>query len=418
MMAPINDPFAVPGQILEIGAEGYLRLLRDQIARGYQLSAKRKPAACYAPDQEELYQTLFCLETYGKIVPYQNRCAVVPRFDPNPWMRIGRPSKVELLMMVLFALAKGTGSSDAAVLLSRENHGVILGFDYGHDERQTSYIVGSSLLINFPTLMTENGVLVTIKAPDRFILLQAENKGIRTIYYYEGALGDVEDRIHRSISPRVSLIKLQPGFWHYNSLLDPENKVPPPFGDIAAGGPIPLMELSSIVALLARTRANCLKRKVGAVILDLYDDERFGTIRSLGYNGFKSGFYSSDDCEKHFCQKRRSGGKDDRLCFSPCAEIDAFRGFYHDEAIKQTFSRARLKKRDPGPIRTAAVTTIEPCERCTSILFENGIFDYFPLEIYNPARTILLGRLKDQKKINVTYLGDPAPGDADSQKEA
>lgn len=404
-MAKKPDPFLDMAQVMANGAEDYYRLQKEKNFEGFKLHKGRFPNAVYDATQEELYQTLFCLENYGQIIPYQNRCVILQTSDVNPWMRIGRPTKIELLMLILFALAKSSAMTDAAVLLSKEKQGVILGFDYGHDEKDINYITGSSLLINFPTFLTQDGILLTVQAPDRFVLLQAENKGIQKIVYYEGNFGPVEKKILSSISNKIIVQKLKTGFWHYNSLLDSNYEIPLPFRLSNFDSFSPL-ELAALVALIGSTRANCLKRKVGAVLIDLYESEEKGKIRSIGYNGFKSFFQSSDDCDKFFCQKRRFGGKDDRLCFSPCAEIDAFRGYYHDESIRNTYYRASLKKRNPENIWTAAVTTIEPCERCVAILFENGIFDFYPLATYDPERTVTLQKLREQKKINVRYIGN------------
>ena len=177
-----------------------------------------------------------------------------------------------------------------------------------------------------------------------------------------------------------------------------------PFSQINLGSHVPPVEMAGLIALTARTRANCLKRKVGCVFLDLYDGGQTGKVRSIGYNGFKSLFQLTDDCDRHFCNKRRTGGKNDALCFSPCAEIDAFRGYFHDTFLKETFYRQTTRQRDLGRITTAAVSTIEPCERCTSILFENGVFDFFPLGCYEPGRTRILKHLADRGRISVRYL--------------
>ncbi|MEM3341621.1 MAG: hypothetical protein QW728_02910 [Thermoplasmata archaeon] len=401
-----KDPFEDVGLLLEKGAQNYYKILHREMHEGYLLYTKKYPGARYCDEDEEIYQTLFCLERYGKIIPYQKRTAVLLEDDPSPWMRIGRPSKVELLSLVLFALGKYSGKDDAAVLLSRDEGGMILGFDYNIPEEEVNYIMGSSLLINFPSHLAKEGILITLKAPDKFILLQAENKGIKKIIYHLGELGRVEKDIVEKMTGVISVEKMPWGFWHYKSVVGEDtSKIPHPFEHIHLNPKVTPIELAGFIALIVRTRANCLKRKVGAVLIDLYDDGMKGKIRSLGYNGFKS-MFMSETCDRFFCNKRRYGPKNDELCYSPCAEIDAFRGYYHDASLTETFYRQTTRKKKPEAIWTAAVTTIEPCERCTSILFEDGIFDFYPLKEYKPDRTHTLKLLTERGKINVNYLGN------------
>ncbi|MBP7866435.1 MAG: hypothetical protein KA419_10830 [Acidobacteria bacterium] len=440
------DPFRDMNALLdEQGYYPFHQLLQRQNEEGYRMLCGLAPGSRYEAAREEIYQTLHALEAFGGIVPYHQRCAVGQDPDPTPWNRIGRPSKIELLMLILFAMAKRSPRGDAAVLLSGGDQSHILGFDYNSREMGTEYITGSSLLLNFPISMTRGGVLLTLRAPQRFLLLQGENRQIGKILYYHGSLGPVEREVLRIMGDRPRVEKVPNGFWDYRSLvarMAPEARVPEGFwspedlsqtvedGDPGAGPwsnpfqgrvcihpEVPEIEFAGLVAILSRLRANCLKRKVGAVLLDLYDDEEEersgdggnnapGKIRSVGYNGFKSGLMDWS-CDRSFCNKRRYGAKDDRLCYSPCAEIDCYQGYYHDASIREVFYRQVTRKHRPRSIRTVSVTTIEPCERCTSILFENGILDFYPMGQYQKERTKILNSLSERGHIRIHSLGGP-----------
>lgn len=402
------DPFTDVTSLMEQGPLHFFEVRRRQLDQGYRLLCERSPGIAYRCKDEERYQTLYCLEHHGSVVPHQRRCAVVETDDPSPWTRIGRPSKIEVLTLVLFALAQSSGREDAAVLLSGGNQSTILGFDYGVPEEGVNYPVGTSLLVNFPSSVTEGGTLVTLRAPSSFVLLQAENKRLSEVLYYDSELGETEKLIARRIRPTVNVVQVPRGFWLHQSLFEEVPDCPRPFEDSSLGPTTPVIEVAGLVATLVAGRANCLKRHVGCVILDLYGKDRSkGKIRSIGYNGFKSGLRDTDDCAEHFCNKRRYGGKNDSMCFSPCAEIDAIRGYAHDASIGRVFLRQTTRSAEDLDIETVAVTTIEPCERCTSILFENGIFEYHALGAYDTERTRTLQQLQRRGRVRLSRIDTP-----------
>jgi dCMP deaminase len=152
-----------------------------------------------------------------------------------------------------------------------------------------------------------------------------------------------------------------------------------------------------LIALAARTRADCLGRRVGAVI------HLEGRVLSTGYNGTPFGMPNCSDGGCHRCANRdatpylRGGAYDVCLCVH--AEQNAL------------LTAARFGQRTLGASLTS---TTQPCFGCLKELLQAGIAEirhlhpWDPLEAYgDPALASQYDALRSRFSV-FERIGDPA----------
>ena len=122
-----------------------------------------------------------------------------------------------------------------------------------------------------------------------------------------------------------------------------------------------------LIALAARTRADCLGRRVGAVIT------REGRVLPTGYNGTPFGMPNCSEGGCHRCSRR----DDDRL-----------RGGAYDVCIcvhaeqKAILTAARFGQQVLGASLTS---TMQPCFGCLKEMLQAGIAEVRFLHAWDPA---------------------------------
>ncbi len=152
-----------------------------------------------------------------------------------------------------------------------------------------------------------------------------------------------------------------------------------------------------LIALAARTRADCLGRRVGAVIT------REGRVLSTGYNGTPFGMPNCSEGGCHRCSQRtvntalRGGAYD--VCICVHAEQNAI------------LTAARFGQQTLGASLTS---TMQPCFGCLKEMLQAGIGEvhylhpWDPLEAYgDPALAAQYAALRDQFAV-FEQVGDPA----------
>jgi dCMP deaminase len=134
-----------------------------------------------------------------------------------------------------------------------------------------------------------------------------------------------------------------------------------------------------LIALAARTRADCLGRRVGAVIAR---DDR---VISTGYNGTPFGMRNCSEGGCHRCAQRdtepylRGGAYDVCLCVH--AEQNAL------------LTAARFGNRTLGAILTS---TVQPCFGCLKELLQAGVTEIRYLHPWDPTEAYKDQALADQ----------------------
>jgi dCMP deaminase len=108
------------------------------------------------------------------------------------------------------------------------------------------------------------------------------------------------------------------------------------------------MNLAQVVA----TRATCVRRSVGAVLLD-----RYGRILATGYNGRASGLV-------------HCSGRDGRPCSGPSLEPGTHPATTECEALHAEWN-ACLQCREVRDIKTCIIT-VSPCFNCAKLLLNTG----------------------------------------------
>ncbi len=122
-----------------------------------------------------------------------------------------------------------------------------------------------------------------------------------------------------------------------------------------------------LIAMAARTRADCVGRHVGAVIT------RDGRVISTGYNGTPFGTPNCSDGGCHRCAQRRdhpelrSGAYD--VCICVHAEQNAI------------LTAARFGGQTIGSVMT---TTVQPCFGCLKEMLQAGITEVHYLHPWDP----------------------------------
>lgn len=139
------------------------------------------------------------------------------------------------------------------------------------------------------------------------------------------------------------------------------------------------MSIAKVVAL----RANCIKRKVAAVIVK---DKR---IIATGYNGTPKGITNCNEggCER--CNSLETSGKNLEACICSHAEENAItQAAYHGTSVKGA----------------SLYTTFSPCIHCTKMIINSGIAEV----IYNMEYSIeeLPMKLLKEAKIKVRKLSE------------
>jgi dCMP deaminase len=122
-----------------------------------------------------------------------------------------------------------------------------------------------------------------------------------------------------------------------------------------------------LIALAARTRADCLGRRVGAVIT------REGRVLSTGYNGTPFGMPNCSEGGCHRCSRR----DDDRLrggAYDVCICVHA-----EQNAL---LTAARFGQQTLGASLTS---TTQPCFGCLKEMLQAGISDVQYLHPWDPA---------------------------------
>lgn len=110
-----------------------------------------------------------------------------------------------------------------------------------------------------------------------------------------------------------------------------------------------------MIAKVVSTRATCLRRSVGCVLVDAK-----GRVLSTGYNGVASG--------QHHCNEANSEGVFDQAC--PAAHNKSGTNLDGCLAIHAE-QNALLQCRDVDKIHKAYCTT-QPCITCTKLLMGTG----------------------------------------------
>lgn len=152
-----------------------------------------------------------------------------------------------------------------------------------------------------------------------------------------------------------------------------------------------------LIALAARTRADCLGRRVGAVIT------RDGRVLSTGYNGTPFGMPNCSEGGCHRCSQRSTntalrGGAYD-VCICVHAEQNAI------------LTASRFGQQTLGASMTS---TMQPCFGCLKEMLQAGISEvhylhsWDPLEAYgDPALAAQYAALK-ARFADFRRVGDPA----------
>jgi dCMP deaminase len=151
-----------------------------------------------------------------------------------------------------------------------------------------------------------------------------------------------------------------------------------------------------LIALAARTRADCLGRRVGAVIT------REGRVLSTGYNGTPFGMPNCSEGGCHRCSRR----DDDRLrggAYDVCICVHA-----EQNAL---LTAARFGQQTLGASMTS---TTQPCFGCLKEMLQAGISEvrylhpWDPTEAYgDPALVAQYAALRAQFAV-FAQVGDPA----------
>ena len=150
-----------------------------------------------------------------------------------------------------------------------------------------------------------------------------------------------------------------------------------------------------LIALAARTRADCLGRRVGAVIT------REGRVLSTGYNGTPFGMPNCSEGGCHRCSRR----DDDRLrggAYDVCICVHA-----EQNAL---LTAARFGQQTLGASMTS---TTQPCFGCSKEMLQAGIAEvrylhpWDPTEAYgDPALVAQYAALRAQFPV-FAKVGDP-----------
>lgn len=121
------------------------------------------------------------------------------------------------------------------------------------------------------------------------------------------------------------------------------------------------MEYYFMLARLAATRSNCMKRQNGAVIV--VDDR----VAAIGYNGTPRGFKNCDEGGCPRCNAKGESGKDLGECFCVHSEENCI--------IHAANYGAKVKGGD-------LYTLISPCLICAKMIVNSGIAAVYYAEHY------------------------------------
>jgi dCMP deaminase len=134
------------------------------------------------------------------------------------------------------------------------------------------------------------------------------------------------------------------------------------------------------IAMEVGKRANCMKRKVGTVIVK---DKR---VITTGYNGTPRGL---PNCDEHGCKRCNSfgvTGEDLGECICSHAEENAIiQGAYHGVSVKNC----------------TLYTTLTPCTFCAKLIINSGIIEV----VYNNKYPLDKGASTLLRKAGVKVRG-------------
>ena len=171
--------------------------------------------------------------------------------------------------------------------------------------------------------------------------------------------------------------------------------------DDPAAAPTPLRRPEKdlyflLIALAARPRADCVGRRVGAVVT------RDGRVLSTGYNGTPFGMPNCSDGGCHRCSQRRDGSAPRGGAYDVCICVHA-----EQNAI---LTAARFGQQTLG---SAMTTTVQPCFGCLKEMLQAGIEEvrylhpWDPVEAYqDPALAQQYAALQAQFPV-FAQVGDP-----------
>jgi dCMP deaminase len=123
-----------------------------------------------------------------------------------------------------------------------------------------------------------------------------------------------------------------------------------------------------LIALAARSRADCLGRRVGAVVT------REGRVVSTGYNGTPFGMPNCSDGGCHRCSQRNSESAPRGGAYDICVCVHA-----EQNAI---LTAARFGQQTLG---AAMTSTVQPCFGCLKEMLQAGITGVHYLHPWNPT---------------------------------
>jgi dCMP deaminase len=152
-----------------------------------------------------------------------------------------------------------------------------------------------------------------------------------------------------------------------------------------------------LLALAARTRADCIGRHVGAVI------SRDGRVLSTGYNGTPFGVPNCSEGGCHRCAQRRTDASPRSGAYDVCICVHA-----EQNAI---LTAARFGQQTLGGVMTS---TVQPCFGCLKEMLQAGIEEvsylhpWDPMEAYgDPALANQYASLRSRFSV-FRQVGDPA----------
>ena len=152
-----------------------------------------------------------------------------------------------------------------------------------------------------------------------------------------------------------------------------------------------------LIALAARTRADCVGRHVGAVIT------RDGRVLSTGYNGTPFGIPNCSEGGCHRCRQRRTNPEMRSGAYDVCVCVHA-----EQNAI---LTAARFGQQTLG---SAMTSTLQPCFGCLKEMLQAGINEVRYLHPWDPQEAYGDPALSEQYAVLQSrfdvfeQIGDPA----------
>ncbi|MFN2568363.1 MAG: cytidine/deoxycytidylate deaminase family protein [Candidatus Dormibacteria bacterium] len=158
-----------------------------------------------------------------------------------------------------------------------------------------------------------------------------------------------------------------------------------------------------LIAAAVRTRADCVGRRVGAVIT------REGRVVSTGYNGTPFGMPNCSEGGCLRCAGRGAAGAPRGGAYDVCICVHA-----EQNAL---LTAARFGQQTLGALMT---TTVQPCFGCLKEMLQGGIRDVHYLHPWDPLEAYGEPRLADQYAAlrsrfdTFVQVGDPVRDNPDA----